>query len=470
MSSAILMKALLVSAFASGLLQAQHPMQLGSLRKKTTHNNGVQHRSSRVALSRPVDRLTTLTAEVNGGEIEEIKKGGVTSGTLNLVKSIVGAGVLALPAGVAAFAEGQRLAMAPAALVMIALGAASAYSFAILGRMCGAAGVETYREAWSEIVGTKTAWIVTSCVTMTPLFACLAYSIILGDSFSSLFGHLLPAALPIDPRRFFVLSIGLGVLWPLCSLKSLKALAPTSALGTGGMLYTVLFMCKRAMDGVYERPQFAGAGASPLALVNPRLAVLVGMLGTAYMAHFNAPSFYADAGKDSKTFNKVVTNGFALSVLLNLAVMVAGFLTFGAAASGNIINNYAKTDTLANVARALFGASIAFTFPLAFAGAKDGLRQLDANLFSKKKVASERRVVALPLAIITGLALLLDDVGLVISLGGALMGSAVIYILPALMLLKASIPKAKFEKKLAPYSMIGVGAVSGILGVATCLV
>mmetsp|Transcript_24485 Transcript_24485/g.79110 ORF Transcript_24485/g.79110 Transcript_24485/m.79110 type:complete len:456 (-) Transcript_24485:302-1669(-) len=449
----------LVLATSSALLQ----QPVGVTKGRTLLSRGAPAHHRRLAAS-PL-RAVTVDA------VPPAKKGSVTSGTLNLVKSIVGAGVLALPAGVAAFAEGQRIAMAPAALVMVALGAASAYSFAILGRMCGAAGVETYREAWSEIVGKKSSWVVTSCVTMTPLFACLAYSIILGDSFSSLFGHLLPGMGALDPRRFFVLALGL-LLWPLCSLRSLKALAPTSALGTAGVLYTVLFMCLRAVDGSYAAPAFAtttpGVGPNPLVTVlNPKLAILVGTLGTAYMAHFNAASFYADAGKDGKTFNKVVANGFALSVLLNLVVMVAGFLTFGQAASGFILNNYRTSDTLANVARALFGASIAFTFPLAFAGAKDGLRQLDKKLF---KATSERRVVALPLAVITALALLLDDVGLVISLSGALMGSAVIYILPAIMLVKAQIPKARLEKKTAPYAMIGVGVLSGVLGVLTSLV
>ena len=78
---------------------------------------------------------------------------------------------------------------------------------------------------------------------------------------------------------------------------------------------------------------------------------------------------------------------------------------------------------------------------------------------------SEKAVVAAPLSLITAIALLLDDVGGLVSLTGALMGSAVIYALPAVMLLKGDkVKKAAWEKKLAPYGMLALSGVSAVLG------
>ena len=102
----------------------------------------------------------------------------VAASTVNLVKSIVGAGVLALPAGVAAFSDAGP-ALWPATALITALGAASAYSFGVLGRVCGAYDAETYKDAWARSVGEKSAWVVTLCCTLTPFLACLAYSICL---------------------------------------------------------------------------------------------------------------------------------------------------------------------------------------------------------------------------------------------------------------------------------------------------
>ena len=44
--------------------------------------------------------------------------------------------------------------------------------------------------------------------------------------------------------------------------------------------------------------------------------------------------------------------------------MIAGFLTFGGAADGYILNNYATTDSLAQLARLAIGGSIVTTYPL----------------------------------------------------------------------------------------------------------
>ena len=74
---------------------------------------------------------TSLLAEAEAAAPAEAPKeegASVAASTVNLVKSIVGAGVLALPAGVAAFSDAGP-ALWPATALITALGAASAYSF-----------------------------------------------------------------------------------------------------------------------------------------------------------------------------------------------------------------------------------------------------------------------------------------------------------------------------------------------------
>ncbi|KAH8077146.1 transmembrane amino acid transporter protein [Aureococcus anophagefferens] len=407
--------------------------------------------------------------------------GSVSTGTINLVKSIVGAGVLSLPAGVGAFAD-SKAAVLPAAAILTALGAASAYSFSVLGRVCAAYDVDTYKDAWAKSVGEKSAWVVTACCTFTPALACLSYSIIMGDAFAALIAASSPgpgamAALNAlgGARRATIGALAVGALWPLCSLKSLAALAPTSALGTGGVLYTAGFMAKRCLDGTYAAGgRFAkecgvATFGDTLGFGSVNLGVYLAMCGTAYMAHFNAPSFFQDAGKKMKPYNAVIRNGFGLSILLNIAFMAAGFNTFGKGAKGLVLNNYATTDALAVVARALFGVSVVFTFPLAYNAVKTGLRGVARNMFAKTDAETlEKAVVGVPLALITAIALGVDDAGVVAALTGALMGSAVIYALPALMLLKGDkVAKAGWEKKIAPFAMLAMGAVGAVLGVVT---
>jgi len=85
----------------------------------------------------------------------------------------------------------------------------------------------------------------------------------------------------------------------------------------------------------------------------------------------------------------------------------AGFLTFGSASSGFILNNYATADALAVVARVGIFSSVTFSYPLLFFGLRDGvigLLRLDGAKEGVHRVAT----VAL-LALINSLAYVMKD-------------------------------------------------------------
>lgn len=99
----------------------------------------------------------------------------------------------------------------------------------------------------------------------------------------------------------------LGIV-PLCMLdttKTLYCLKYTSFLGLAATVYIVLFMGARWAEGAYAvggkfyshvspqlLPSFGGAsGAGALSLGT---LVLISMLATAFMAHYNAPAFMRD--------------------------------------------------------------------------------------------------------------------------------------------------------------------------------
>ena len=66
--------------------------------------------------------------------------------------------------------------------------------------------------------------------------------------------------------------------------------------------------------------------------------------------------------------------------------MVGGFWTFGSAAQGLILNNYATGDPLALLARVGIGVSMVFSYPLVFTGLRDGVppaRSREAEIVSR---------------------------------------------------------------------------------------
>ena len=104
---------------------------------------------------------------------------------LNLVKNIVGAGALALPGGVAAFANAPSV-LFPAAFWLVFMAAIFGYYFLLLGRTCKFTGTSSYAEAWERTMGEAGSGFVAFSVALKAGMGNLECSIILADSFQSI--------------------------------------------------------------------------------------------------------------------------------------------------------------------------------------------------------------------------------------------------------------------------------------------
>ena len=98
--------------------------------------------------------------------------------------------------------------------------------------------------------------------------------------------------------------------------------------------------------------------------------------------------------------------------------MTWGFLTFGAASQGLILNNYATSDPLAFIARLGIGCSIIFSYPINFIGLREGV----LGLLGATGESDTTHVVStvLLLAVACGISMMTKNLGLVVALGGAL--------------------------------------------------
>jgi len=427
----------------------------------------------------------------------------IANEVMNLVKAIVGVGVLSLPAGIAAFGS-TKDAVLPALLLITSIGILSAYGFALIGKVCAYTGSASYREAWSKSVGPRSSWIPAWSTTLKTLLACLAFSMVLADTFSALLGarH--------DQRAQVLVGLTTCLLLPLCWMKNLSSLAPFSMLGVVGMAYTGFAMTKRWTDGSYVpletvvqvvsggegeggggkivdttkivlpellkqvdsklRPSFDsvsdGSASGWQAVLQPNALILVCMLSTAYMAHFNAPKFYLELRNNTlPRFYGVVGLGFGLSILLTGFIASVGYLTFGKSCSGLILNNYASSDVLISASRVAVAVSLVFSYPLAFQGCRDGMLDL-LQVKDKSNVAKQNVMTVALLAVLTALAATLKDVSFVLAFGGATLGNALTYLYPAIMY-HAALKKKRASDKNAPGETFGLAVawISALLGV-----
>ncbi|KAL1520244.1 hypothetical protein AB1Y20_023714 [Prymnesium parvum] len=413
----------------------------------------------------PLPPLPRTTAATLAALPAEPPKGtSAASMTVNLAKNIVGSGVLALAAGVSTFSSAKP-AVAPALALLLFFAGVSAYSFSLIARLGEECGTPTYRDTWASIFGERTAFIPAATITFKTVVGALSYAIIIGDSLASIASLCGGPALLCRSNAWIVI-VSVLVLLPLCLLRDLSSLAIGSYLGTGGTLFTAFFMWTRLLQRAYApggrfhaaiapalRPRFDPTSS----LLNPKAFVLVSMLATAFLAHYNAPKMYkelappADGSSKATRFNLVVCGAFSIAALLCSAIMTAGYLTFGRASQGLILNNYATADGLAFIARIGIGLSIIFSYPLNFVGLREGVLSLfHASDKAWRTDVHVGSTVLLMLAV-NGLALRVKNLGLVVSLGGAILGSALVYIIPALMSVahsqrKAAAARAKGEQ------------------------
>lgn len=365
---------------------------------------------------------------------------------INVTKNILGVGILSLPSGVAA-----GTGIIPAICLTVLLGVHSGYTFSLFGRACASTGASDIRGLGLAASGPRLARVMDWACTIRTSFSCLAFSIVMADSFTAI---LSSAGLPVA-RNLVLASLSTFVLLPLCSLRDLSALAYTSFLGSAGICYTTVFIVLRFFDGSYAAGgrYFAGAGAEALAVappgpwsVTPSTLVLVCALSTACSAHYNAPKYWDQLRSRSVgRFNCVVSVSFGIAVALCVTAMSAGFLTFGAQAKGNVLNNYSTSDPLATIARLSVACSVVCTYPLAFTGLRDGVMSLLAVTSSRR---NHLLTTLLLLSAITVSALILKNVAFVVNLGGAIFGALIVYIFPSVLFLLTTLRASGPERRI----------------------
>ena len=231
------------------------------------------------------------------------------------------------------------------------------------------------------------------------------------------------------------------------------------AAGLAATCYVICFMGLRCFGGLYApggrffaqvpsqlAPSFGAAGLGEIGWGS---LVLISLLATSYMAHYNAPKFLCEASGASvasdgllvnvsdeglQRFGRLYRLAFGAAAISFGCIAAFGFLTFGSASSGNVLTNYAKTDPLASAARIAVAVSIIAGYPLAFANLKDAsCRACNAWSGDAGCPLPPRGISLLLLTMLTAAAAALTDLGLVSALAGAVLGSAIIYVYPSAM-------------------------------------
>jgi len=403
------------------------------------------------------------------------------SSIFNLVNNVAGAGILTLAGGMA---KGSSTGIVPGILINSVLGTISAYTFIRIGHVCQITGAQNFKELWAYALGESTTFIVDTMIALMCLAACVIYSGILGDVFTPLLSSIgMPDSL--NSRSSNILVITLSMLFPMGLIQDLSGLAFTSILGFAAVIYTVVFLTIRSIDGTYSldnNGKFITSALKELPAFEKyshwnfgfNSLNLLSNLALAYIAHYNSPSFYWELENTSpKNYTKMVGISFALLVTLYTLSMLTGYVTFGDVCKGNILLNYHPDDVLSTTARAATGFSILFGYPLVLRGARQALQGVAATLLgpSYNKLTSRQftTLVGLILTFVTIVAITVKDISVVVGLTGAIMGSFIVFIIPALVYIRSMEKKfgsdsAEYQKSKINFALVPLGVAIAALG------
>jgi len=213
-------------------------------------------------------------------------------------------------------------------------------------------------------------------------------------------------------------------------MQELSGLAPFSFLGLMGSLYTAIAMCLRWLWRSYSPdtalrealpPELAphfGTNGWRAAFSSSKIVILISMLSSSYMAHYNVPKFYWELRNNTlPRFYTMTAISFGISAAFFAVVAAAGFATFGGNSQGMILQNYSPSDGLITAARAGLALSLFFGYPLAFVGVREQLLDL-MGCRGKRRQELSTPLSLTTLALIAALAWNLRDIGVILALGG----------------------------------------------------
>lgn len=169
--------------------------------------------------------------------------------------------------------------MIPAAGIIACLGALSAYTFVLIGRSCSDSKAESYEQSWARTVGRKSAWLPAGACVATCFAGCLAYTLIIGDSFSAL-AKTFGAPAVVANRSNIILAVSATVLLPLSLLKSESCVVGFFLFERRQRSHDVMFMFPHDDGRLREKKTLALILAPPATVQGIERRVDRGVLGS----------------------------------------------------------------------------------------------------------------------------------------------------------------------------------------------
>ncbi|KAL3845991.1 hypothetical protein ACJIZ3_003394 [Penstemon smallii] len=262
----------------------------------------------------------------------------------NLTTSIIGAGIMALPATM------KVLGLVLGLIMIFILGILSEISVELLVRFSVQCKATSYGEVVQAALGRTARVLSEICIIINNAGVLVVYLIIIGDVMSGSLRHIGVFDQWLghgfwDHRKIVILIVLVLFLAPLCTLDKIESLSLTSAASVALAVlfvivaFTIAFI--KLVEGKIESPRMAPDFGSKKAILD--LLVVIPIMSNAYVCHFNVQPIYNELeGRSPNKMYRVGRITTIICVLVYASTAIAGYLLFGKDTESDVLTNFDK--------------------------------------------------------------------------------------------------------------------------------
>ncbi|MFS7950810.1 putative amino acid transporter, transmembrane domain-containing protein [Helianthus anomalus] len=403
---------------------------------------------------------------------------GVYGAVFNLATSVIGAGIMALPATM------KVLGLIVGIVLIFIMGVLSEISVEFLVRFAVQCKSNSYGECVQEALGKPARVLSEICIIVNNAGVLVVYLIIIGDVMSGSLRHIGVFDQWLgngfwDHRKLVILIVVVLFLAPLCSLDKIDSLSTTSAasvaLAVVFVIVAFVVAFVKLVEGKIEPPRLVPDFGSKAAILD--LLVVIPIMSNAYVCHFNVQPIYNELeDRSPKKMNKVGRLTTVLCVMIYASTAIAGYLLFGNDTESDILTNFDKplgirfSTALTYIVRVGYVLHLVLVFPVIHFS----LRQtVDELVFNGSGPLSENRKRCLALTFVL-LALvylgstMIPSIWTAFKFTGATTAVSLGFTFPALIALRLSSqgPGLTSGERFLAWLMLSLAVIVSVVGVA----
>lgn len=289
-------------------------------------------------------------------------KATVRSGTINLLNTIIGAGILAMPYGL------QSNGLVFGLVLVIWLSLTSAFGLYLQNKV---AKYTQQQEAVSyfslaQLTYPQLSIVFDSAIAIKCFGVGVSYLVVIGDLMPKIMESLHVPETSGWMNRNVWISVFMVLVVPLSYLKKLDLLKYTSIVALFSVVYLICLVIEHfVIDGVTKN-HVTYVGPVSLKSTLSSFPIFV----FAYTCHQNMFAIINElkpsdrAGSQTRQSNKIIRNAIATACASYLVVGIIGYLSFGDKVNGNIITMYPRDSKSSLFGRLCIVIMVSLSFPL----------------------------------------------------------------------------------------------------------